>query len=315
MSLLNIYEKKSNNLKHFNLKKIAKGINPKLFLPPFRNKFIDPYIKRNSVNNSTNALSIVPVFSNGSLNLTNNSKEEEETLKNNNSSKNKESIEFYLNKIKKSKSLNNLFSFKKIKSKNFKIKNENYKHFNLINDFMQNIKIKKNNNIKIGSFIYNKYNFSNNNNNNENEKELNDILYNNLNKNNIIKKFNSNKKFSKLGNIIMLSKKYLNIKNNSISNKIKNNNNLFFMTNDNKIKGNLKRSYSNDLNYKINKDIIEYNSHIFINCINSNKDKKININKIIIKNFFENLIEDDEKSQKNTKKFDYILPKILTNKQ
>ena len=315
MSLLNIYEKKSNNLKHFNLKKIAKGINPKLFLPPFRNKFIDPYIKRNSVNNSTNALSIVPVFSNGSLNLTNNSKEEEETLKNNNSSKNKESIEFYLNKIKKSKSLNNLFSFKKIKSKNFKIKNENYKHFNLINDFMQNIKIKKNNNIKIGSFIYNKYNFSNNNNNNENEKELNDILYNNLNKNNIIKKFNSNKKFSKLGNIIMLSKKYLNIKNNSISNKIKNNNNLFFMTNDNKIKGNLKRSYSNDLNYKINKDIIEYNSHIFINCINSNKDKKININKIIIKNFFENLIEDDEKSQKNTKKFDYILPKILSNKQ
>ena len=314
MSLLNIYEKKSNNLKHFNLKKIAKGINPKLFLPPFRNKFIDPYIKRNSVNNSTNALSIVPVFSNGSLNLTNNSKEEEETLKNNNSSKNKESIEFYLNKIKKSKSLNNLFSFKKIKSKNFKIKNENYKHFNLINDFMQNIKIKKNNNIKIGSFIYNKYNFSNNNNNNENEKELNDILYNNLNKNNIIKKFNSNKKFSKLGNIIMLSKKYLNIKNNSISNKIKNNNNLFFMTNDNKIKGNLKRSYSNDLNYKINKDIIEYNSHIFINCINSNKDKKININKIIIKNFFENLIE-DEKSQKNTKKFDYILPKILSNKQ
>ena len=315
MSLLNIYEKKSNNLKHFNLRKIAKGINPKLFLPPFRNKFIDPYIKRNSVNNSTNALSIVPVFSNGSLNLTNNSKEEEETLKNNNSSKNKESIEFYLNKIKKSKSLNNLFSFKKIKSKNFKIKNENYKHFNLINDFMQNIKIKKNNNIKIGSFIYNKYNFSNNNNNNENEKELNDILYNNLNKNNIIKKFNSNKKFSKLGNIIMLSKKYLNIKNNSISNKIKNNNNLFFMTNDNKIKGNLKRSYSNDLNYKINKDIIEYNSHIFINCINSNKDKKININKIIIKNFFENLIEDDEKSQKNTKKFDYILPKILSNKQ
>ena len=314
MSLLNIYEKKSNNLKHFNLKKIAKGINPKLFLPPFRNKFIDPYIKRNSVNNSTNALSIVPVFSNGSLNLTNNSKEEEETLKNNNSSKNKESIEFYLNKIKKSKSLNNLFSFKKIKSKNFKIKNENYKHFNLINDFMQNIKIKKNNNIKIGSFIYNKYNFSNNNNNNENEKELNDILYNNLNKNNIIKKFNSNKKFSKLGNIIMLSKKYLNIKNNSISNKIKNNNNLFFMTNDNKIKGNLKRSYSNDLNYKINKDIIEYNSHIFINCINSNKDKKININKIIIKNFFENLIG-DEKSQKNTKKFDYILPKILSNKQ
>jgi len=314
MSLLNIYEKKSNNLKHFNLKKIAKGINPKLFLPPFRNKFIDPYIKRNSVNNSTNALSIVPVFSNGSLNLTNNSKEEEETLKNNNSSKNKESIEFYLNKIKKSKSLNNLFSFKKIKSKNFKIKNENYKHFNLINDFMQNIKIKKNNNIKIGSFIYNKYNFSNNNNNNENEKELNDILYNNLNKNNMIKKFNSNKKFSKLGNIIMLSKKYLNIKNNSISNKIKNNNNLFFMTNDNKIKGNLKRSYSNDLNYKINKDIIEYNSHIFINCINSNKDKKININKIIIKNFFENLIE-DEKSQKNTKKFDYILPKILSNKQ
>ena len=315
MSLLNIYEKKSNNLKHFNLRKIAKGINPKLFLPPFRNKFIDPYIKRNSVNNSTNALSIVPVFSNGSLNLTNNSKEEEETLKNNNSSKNKESIEFYLNKIKKSKSLNNLFSFKKIKSKNFKIKNENYKHFNLINDFMQNIKIKKNNNIKIGSFIYNKYNFSNNNNNNENEKELNDILYNNLNKNNMIKKFNSNKKFSKLGNIIMLSKKYLNIKNNSISNKIKNNNNLFFMTNDNKIKGNLKRSYSNDLNYKINKDIIEYNSHIFINCINSNKDKKININKIIIKNFFENLIEDDEKSQKNTKKFDYILPKILSNKQ
>ena len=314
MSLLNIYEKKSNNLKHFNLRKIAKGINPKLFLPPFRNKFIDPYIKRNSVNNSTNALSIVPVFSNGSLNLTNNSKEEEETLKNNNSSKNKESIEFYLNKIKKSKSLNNLFSFKKIKSKNFKIKNENYKHFNLINDFMQNIKIKKNNNIKIGSFIYNKYNFSNNNNKNENEKELNDILYNNLNKNNIIKKFNSNKKFSKLGNIIMLSKKYLNIKNNSISNKIKNNNNLFFMTNDNKIKGNLKRSYSNDLNYKINKDIIEYNSHIFINCINSNKDKKININKIIIKNFFENLIKDDEKSQKNTKKFDYILPKILSNK-
>ena len=315
MSLLNIYEKKSNNLKHFNLRKIAKGINPKLFLPPFRNKFIDPYIKRNSVNNSTNALSIVPVFSNGSLNLTNNSKEEEETLKNNNSSKNKESIEFYLNKIKKSKSLNNLFSFKKIKSKNFKIKNENYKHFNLINDFMQNIKIKKNNNIKIGSFIYNKYNFSNNNNKNENEKELNDILYNNLNKNNIIKKFNSNKKFSKLGNIIMLSKKYLNIKNNSISNKIKNNNNLFFMTNDNKIKGNLKRSYSNDLNYKINKDIIEYNSHIFINCINSNKDKKININKIIIKNFFENLIEDDEKSQKNKKNFDYILPKILSNKQ
>ncbi len=313
MSILNKYEKKLN-LKHFNLRKIAKGINPKLFLPPFRNKFIDPLIKRNSGNNSTNALSIVPIFSNGTLNLTNNSKEEEETFKNNNSSKNKESIEFYMRKIKKSKSLNNLISFKKKNNNNFNIENNNYKYFNLIEDFMQNVKIKKNNNIKIGSFIYNKYN-SFNSNNYENEKELNDILYKNLDKNNTVK-FNTPKKFSKLGNIIMLSKKYQNVNNmSSISNNIKKNNSLFFMTNDNKIKGNLKRSNSNDLNFKINKDIIEYNSHIFINCINSNKDKRININKILLKNFFQNLYSEDERPEKKIKKLDYILPKILTNKQ
>ena len=307
MSILNKYEKKFN-LKNFNLRKIAKGINPKLFLPPFRNKYIDPSIIRNNGNNSTNALSIVPVFSNGTLNLTNISKEEE-TFKNNNSSKNKESIEFYMRKIKKSKSLNNLISFKKIKNNNFNIENNNYKYFNLIEDFMQNVKIKKNNNIKIGSFIYNKYN-SFNSNNYENEKELNDILYKNLDKNNTAK-FNTPKKFSKLGNIIMLSKKYQNVNNmSSISNNIKKNNSLFFMTNDNKIKGNLKRSNSNDLNFKINKDIIEYNSHIFINCINSNKDKRININKILLKNFFQNLYSEDEQPEKKIKKLDYILPKI-----
>ena len=311
MSILNKYEKKFN-LKNFNLRKIAKGINPKLFLPPFRNKYIDPSIKRNNGNNSTNALSIVPVFSNGTLNLTNISKEEEETFKNNNSSKNKESIEFYMRKIKKSKSLNNLISFKKIKNNNFNIENNNYKYFNLNEDFMQNVKIKKNNNIKIGSFIYNKYNYFNNYNNNnyENEKELNDILFKNLDKNNTFK-FNTPKKFSKLGNIIMLSKKYLKVNNiNSNSNNIKKNNSLFFMTNDNKIKGNLKRSNSNDLNFKINKDIIEHNSHIFINCINSNKEKRININKILLKNLFQNLYLEDEQPEKKIKKLDYILPKI-----